>query len=595
MTSVMEPKKDGKNGWGVSSFEAHRQHLTNFLKQKIQPYIDSGECRRILIRAPVKSGKREMVEYIAKRDEAKNPQRVHAFVSAFYRAADKEQREEIKNHNTKVFSFYNKAEVTLFLSWFTGQIALGKQVVVHLDEGDYASGDRQLLCPVYRNIRDEENTTVVMYTATAPEILFSGEVGDPEQPIMDEIHDGGIYVEYEPQANFCGPAHFLDKGLVFNATRFFTMTANGRLALTPQGQDIVRGMRESIAAGTGRNILVLRLSTGETNKKENKDIYIFLQHWRSIPELAEWVIYADKDKVIPNSDGVITNQIQWSNKMFFKSITKDEPIIIVIDQTSTRSTEWACHDRIYATHTFRKQIIFTVSSQAEERVNHYWGSKYPCFQPIKVYGHKKSFELSAKRIDYKSYLNNDWEAKQLSKKELDAKKLQGHHFLIRKPTTHEFHPDYPTPVNETEKDRILELLCCHADVKLSSRVIGGEREVAIFEAEFYPCSNETFNEVNILLRAKILNHRFNNPFQSSLQKGLVDGKYKGFLRGWRVFDYDRDIKTELGYGISGRGGSSRITICYKAGVLGIALRYDTGRKEFKRTLEAFQSMYKNEN
>ena len=593
-TAAMEPKKDGKNGWGVAQFEEHRIHLTNFVKEQIQPAIDDDMCRRILIRAPVKSGKREQVEYIAIRDSAKNPRRVHAFVSAFHRTADSEQRAELKIHNLDVFSITTHLKADEFLEWFKEQIASGKKVVIHLDEGDFASGDRQMLCPVYKEIREEENTTTILYTATDPEILVSGEVGDEAQTIMDETYDSGVRVEYVPPANFCGPARFLDEGLVFDATRFFIKTDDGRYMLTPQGLEIIQGLREAIAAGTGRNIVMLRLSTGETKKKEHKDIYQFLQHCRSIPELDECLIYADKnDKAIPSSEDVIKCSIQWSNKNFWKGITKDTPIIVVIDQTSSRSTEWACHDRVYALHDFRKQITFTTVSQADERVNHYVGYKYATFQPIKVYGHKKSFELSAKRIGRKTYLNKDWEAKQLSKKEQEAKKLQTPHFLIRNPTTHELHPDYREPVSELEKDRIMELLCCHADVKLSARVIGGEREIAIFETEFYPCSNETFNAVNVLLRAKIPNHRFNNPFPASLQKGLVDGQYKGFLRGCRVFDYDRDIKTEAGWGISGKGGSSRITICYKNGVLGLGLRYDTGRKEIRSTLEAFRSMYQN--
>jgi hypothetical protein len=594
-TAAMEPKKDGKTGWSIAQFEAYRPDLTEFIKQKIQPHIDSGECKRLLIRAPVKSGKREQVEYIAMRDFSKNPQRVHAFISAFHRTADNDQRAELKLHNLNVFSIITKTKADEFLDWFALQIAAGKHVVVHLDESDFASGNQQTLCPVYKAIRDEANTTAILYTATHPEMLFSGDVGNPDQELVNEIHEGGVCVEYEPPANFCGPARFLDEGLVSNATRFFIRISDGRLALTPQGLEIIRGLRDSIAVGgTERNIIVLRLPTGETKKKEGKDIYQFLQYWQSIPELAGFLVFADKDiKAVPNSDNVNKSPIQWSNKMFWKGITKDIPIIVVIDQTSSRSTEWACHDRIYALHDFRKQITFTTVSQADERVNHYVGHKYPSFQPIKVYGHKKSFELSAKRIDYQTYLNNDWEAKQLSQKELDAKKLEGSHFLIRKPTTREPHPAYPVPVPITEKDRILELLCCHADVKLSARVIGGEREVSIFEAEFYSCSNETFNDVNVLLRAKIPNHRFNNPFPASLQKGLVDGQYKGFLRGCRVFDYDRDIKTEAGWGISGKGGSSRITICYKDGVLGLGLRYDTGRKEIRSTLEAFRSMYQN--
>ena len=190
-------------------------------------------------------------------------------------------------------------------------------------------------------------------------------------------------------------------------------------------------------------------------------------------------------------------------------------------------------------------------------------------------------------------MNNEWEAKLLSKKDLDAKKLQGPHFLIQTPTTRVLHPDYPVPVPITEKDRILELLCCHADVKLSARVMGREREVAIVGTDFYPCSNETYPEVNALLRERFPTHRFNNPFPSSLEKGLVDGKYKSCIRSiWSVREFT-DVKKEASFGVIGPGGSERLKICYKDGQLGVAVCYDTGRKETRSTLEAVRSMYRN--
>jgi hypothetical protein len=581
----------------VSAFETHRALLTDFVKAKIQPHIDSGECNRILIRAPVKSGKREIVEYIAMRDFTKNPRRVHAFVSAFHRVADKDQRAELEIHNLKVFSITTRTKADDFLVWFAEQLAAGKHVVIHLDESDFASGENQTLSPVYDAIRSQENTIVNMYTATDPEIHYSGEVGDPAQDIVDEMHphNGGIRVEYEPPASFCGPARFLDAGLIFNATRFYTKTADGRLVLTPQGLDIVRGLKEASAAGTGRNILVLRLSTGEANKKEYKDIYQFLQLWHTIPELADCLIYADKDiKAIPNAVDVTKTQIQWSNKTFWKGLTKVEPIIIVIDQTSTRSTEWACHDRMYALHDFRKQITFTTVSQADERVNHYETKYVGGFQPIKVYGHRKTWELSAGRIGNATYLNNEWEAKLLSKKEIERKKLEGSHFLIRKPSTpHEIHPDYPLPVNESEKDRILELLCCHAKVTLSARVIGGVREIPVCKLEFHPCTNETFLELKSQLAVRFPTHRFNNSFTESHARMLLNQnqRYEGYLRGWRVMDYDTDILSRK-YTFTGVAkGHPRLAICYSSGILGIALNYDTGEKVAKNTLEAFRSMY----
>ena len=126
MSSI--PPKDNKHSWSVAIFETHRSPLTNFLKNRILPLLDSQECRRIVVRAPVKSGKREMVEYLAVRDQAHSPQRVHGFVSSFHRVADEEQRKELAIHNMRVFSLRNKKQAEECAAWATEQIAAGKQV-----------------------------------------------------------------------------------------------------------------------------------------------------------------------------------------------------------------------------------------------------------------------------------------------------------------------------------------------------------------------------------------------------------------------------------------------------------------------------------
>ena len=79
------------------------------------PLIDSKICRVIVLRAPVKSGKREIVEYSAMRDiECKKPKRVHGFISAWHRTADLDQRNELTVHNIQVFSIINDDTVTKF-------------------------------------------------------------------------------------------------------------------------------------------------------------------------------------------------------------------------------------------------------------------------------------------------------------------------------------------------------------------------------------------------------------------------------------------------------------------------------------------------
>lgn len=591
---MLPPKKDDKHSWSVAIFETHRPSLTEFLKLRVLPLLDNWGCQRILIRAHVKSGKREIVEYLAIRDSAHNPTRVHAFISAFHRTADECQRAELKIHNLHVFPLITRAKADACIKWVADMIAAGKRVVLHLDECDFATGHRQVLSALYNAVHNNINVTTILYSATPQEVLFSGEVEEDEyQGMLDEMILTGEHIQYQPPPSFCGPARFLDEGLVKEATPFFRKTAAG-LALTPQGQEIITDLRAGIASGSRRNILVLRLSYMDlggslAQKKENKSIYQFLQDWSTIPELAGCLVYADKgEKDIPSASEVLKEMIQWSSSRFWYAKRTDVPIIVVIDQTSSRSTEWACHDRVYAEHDFRNTITFSVISQAQERVNHY-EQKYAGFQPIKVYGHLKTFQLSAGRISYKDYMTHEWAARKVDRRTADRLGLVGDYYDIKRTSgDHELHALCPEPVTETEKDRILQEIGCFAKIKVSPRVAGNIKIMPVIKPEFIPCEKRTFSSIKTTLDARF-SHNFQNPFIESEEHGLQDGRYKGNLRGWRVLDYEIDVVPSPRWGVTQT--NPRLAVCYRAGVIGVALRYYTGETETVNTLETFKSMY----
>ena len=71
-------------------------------------------------------------------------------------------------------------------------------------------------------------------------------------------------------------------------------------------------------------------------------------------------------------------------------------------------------------------------------------------------------------------------------------------------------------------------------------------------------------------------------------KNYIDGKYQGYLREWKVFDYE-EIKSAPGWGVLIE--KTRIVICYRNEVLGIALCYNTGNFIEQDTLSAIKSMY----
>lgn len=589
--------------WPVAIFERERAHMTEWVRAAVIPHLESEAVRRILIRAPVKSGKREIVEYIAMRDNVDPKRRVHAFVSAFHRVADESQRSELREHNLEVFSIRDDTNVIQFSTWLAAQLAAGYQVVIHLDECDYGAGYRQKMRYIWDLVRDNLACTVVLYSATPEEVLFSDEVTtEGGVGVVNSILNDGVICHYVPPAGYCGPARFLAEGLIHRARPFFqrSATAAGGWALSEQGAEILRDMRAAHASAPRRNMLALRLSYAELGSavkgKQKKAFYQFLQGLLTIPELVgadDIMIHLDKES-FPETDlstalrdRITCGSIEWSNPTFWRKFNTEDLHIIVMDQTSTRSTEWACHNRLFAYHDYRNTVTFSTVSQAQERVNHY-EQRYGGFQPIRVYGHVRSFQLSAGAITYEQFLNYEWEKRKVDRRTVAGVSV----YTIRSTETGELHPEIPGPLLEADADAVLEELDCLALLSLSSRVKGSSYLMPVYTSEFHtvnPGEFEAFRAAHLGVWGSM---RFQDPFVESTERGLSeDGRYKGYLREWAVFDYDRDIVPQPGWGI-GEGSRPRLTICYKDGVLGIAVRYFTGEYRTENTLRAYRSMYR---
>lgn len=579
--------------WTVAVFEVQRSHMTNFVRTEILPHLEDTECRRIVVRAPVKSGKREMVEYISMRDSSgKEPStRVHAFVSAWHRKADEEQRDELNHQNMNVFSITNASRLTLCLAWIQQQLDKGLRVVIHLDECDHGSGSNQTLSKLWREIRNNERINCVLYSATPEEVLYSGEVEiEPEiNDMMGEMVEGHI-VRYGPPPGYCGPLRFINEGLVQEAFPFIENTASG-YTLSDQSKMIVRDLMSAIQINPQRNILVVRLSTAEGRTKEDKAIHQFIRACGSFSDLQGVAIITDlSEKADVRGTSVINETIQWSNPNYWRFCRPAGiPTIIVIDQKSSRSTEWACHDRIFATHDFRNVARFSTISQAVERVNHY-EQKYGSFQPIRVYCHKKSMLLSADMITYNDYCSVKWVAKKVINVDL---------WNIVHKETEDPHPRWPNHVDAKTRDRALQILECYATTSLSQRVTGAVKSVPIYHVEFHPVKPEEWDaKVRTIMPNTVTRSLFRNPFLESNKDPHrpVDTKFQGYLTGrWSVLDFDRDVKNTENWGARSKGADGyyvpQRVICYRGGEVGIAVRIDTKERETKNTLKAFRSMY----
>ena len=552
-----KPKTETES-WSISDFEQKREELVKFVCDNICPLIENG-IMRILVRAPVKSGKRGMVEYLAMRDKKSREKRVHAFVSAWHRAADKEQREELGDHNLKVFSIINDKSVKSFLKWLKDNIEAGNLIVVHLDECDHGSGDKQMLSKIWSKIRSDPRVTTILYSATPEEAMFSHEFD------IREFTESHPPLFYTPPKGYCGSGRFLEEDLVHDAQPFFRKDG-----LSEQAKEILRDMHASRQTNPKRNLLILRL-TAVNSKHE------FLKSISSFKELSEFTIIVDKDD---DDCDIQKEEIQWSSKSYWDKKGTDKPLLIVHNQTATRSTEWSCHDRVFATHDYREKVVYVVVSQAQERVNHY-EAKYGGFQPIRVYGHKKTFQLSAGQIDYKEYIKNPW-----FKRKVDRRIATEEVYTIRNTETNTLHHDYDKHYTENEAIKILRSLMSYGKTELSNRLACGGSEVPVYQGEWLPITKETWDTD---WSEYCLTHpsfgKMENPFINA-EKHRKGEIWLGQHRGWKHLEFSEGKLYQIVSGGRiqldlGSTGGDRKTVCYSNGQLGVFIARLTGERKYK--------------
>lgn len=671
--------------WSVAEFQLYRPYITNFVDSNIVPLIEYSEhdVRRVLIHGEVKSGKREIVEYIARRDDG-SKQREHIFISAFHRKADESQRIELEKHNMKVFSVISREVAKEVVIYINERVSQGIKIILHADECDYGTGSRQNLQFIYGRIKENTNIITILYSATPEEVLFSQDItqSEEDEEFIGGIYEQGIRLYYVPPKTYCGAKKFLDEKLVKNAVPFFKKE-DGTYLLSSQGKEIIAEAKENLRNSNMqkaeaaylyrkymnenniseaekyekiynkkiRNVIVLRLTYKtyrSSQRNNNRSIEEFLNNSHLFPELADVNIIADKtdlSKYINNNQNISCETVNWSNKSYWDNKSSEKLIIIVHEQTSTRSTEWEFHDRVFATHDYRPNVSYGTIAQAQLRVAHY-SSKYGEFQPIHVYGNLKTFQLAAKEITFSEYLNDDWEKRQVLRDHwmvddlvkykdnnswVDAvitaynnddtynlslidgslmhktnvrknnikKNKENKKFNIVNTNTDVIHPEYSDEYFKSTAEKILDDLGCNVKSELSSRVKGKSKIVLKIYPLFIKCDENdiieqihTHIKTNMQLPETVRNHNF---VTSSLFNSFVDCEdgqrnYMGTLRSIRkIYTYEKMEKERWGFSLSNNG--PRLTVCYQANDLGVCLRYVTGDREEVNTLSSYLSMY----
>jgi hypothetical protein len=378
-------------GW----FQEEREEVYGF-STAIAEKIKSGK-RHIIIGAPVKCGKRVIVECLT----LTIPDYQHMYVCSLNRKDIKTQKEELDQYNISMQCVYSDEHCKSAISEITHLLSSGKTVVIHFDECDYGSGKKQKMSGLFAFIKSNDRIVKLYYSATPEEVLYSDATERGDYELM----------EFTPPESYCGAQYFLDNDLVFDAEPLFEKEG-GQLSLTDHCKMV---LRDSIKPD--RNIVGLRV----TGKGISGDL---LKANKTRLEAESGRLKID-DREFTYTVISATDSFEWEDEERRNGYTRnqDKIFVFVVNQTCGRSTDlngW--HHRLACWHDARKinKSNLNTLKQAMLRPSHY-DTNYceshgvstskcraegcqPMAQPIRMYVPKECIENAASG-DIKAYVD----------------------------------------------------------------------------------------------------------------------------------------------------------------------------------------------
>jgi hypothetical protein len=333
----------------ASYFESERPEIHGFVENVlIAECINRNKSVNILIKAPVKCGKREIGECIS----VLMPTHKVIYVTSLNRVDVKNQQDELELYGILTFIITEKCvEAT---AQITEWLASGLPIVVILDECDYGTGSTGSMRKFYDHIRSNNSIIKMYFSATPEETLHSALSGTLRF----------AFVEFTPPASYCGAQWFLDNDCWYEPDIFFEED-EGIVSLTDHGSTV---MRESFT--TDRNVGVVRVTGRKISArlvKANIKALETATNLRRLPTMRPF-----KFKVVSNND-----KFNWEDEETRGGYVK-KPLaynyIFVIFQTCTRGTDlkgW--HHRLAFWHDARSRKDSNLNTlvQAMLRPTHY--------------------------------------------------------------------------------------------------------------------------------------------------------------------------------------------------------------------------------
>lgn len=310
-------------------------------------------CKKhVIIKAPVKSGKKEMAfiqAMLSSLGKKENQQTLHVYLTGLARNDIKVQLWQYRSYGIHAETIYHSQSAEI-ITTLAALFAKNKKVIVHLDESDYASGKDQKLSKLFDflNQQDLEKLLLRLYSATQEEVIFS------------DFADNAEIMTFIPPPNY------------FGAVWALTKHKESKPFLS-QIDEIIT----DFISKKDRPIGIVRI-TGSDKKKGNSR-YFSLQNDQELEKKLrkdniELYFINDTDRFYwedeEDSSGNILHN-SW-DRFVDRFNQFGQRTIIVVNQKATRSTEIQCHKYLAFIHDHREMMTTQATyHQAIGRVFHY--------------------------------------------------------------------------------------------------------------------------------------------------------------------------------------------------------------------------------
>ena len=349
-------------------FQQMRPEVTALCKKIIQAVAE--DKRHILIKAEVKSGKKDIVECCSKLVNAPI-----IYATALNRKDVKKQKDELEMYDI-VTRLINKDDECVATIEDIKRRIQQTPVWICLDECDYGSGVLQKMAPLFREFKNEPKVIKVYFSATSHETEVSALKDRPDF----------VMFTFVPPTTYHGAQYFLDANLVFEPDAFFVVDDDGNIEFTAHAETVIQS---SISADTQRHIGTVRIRNNIPIKDlKKKRIKEALE-----AQLNQFVGNGRPWEIVPVD---ASDSHDWEDRRTRNGFVRDTQFnyLIVIKQTCTRGTDlkgW--HETLAFWHDDRKHddnFLPNTIIQALLRVAHYGEP-----QKIRIYGSKQVVELAA--------------------------------------------------------------------------------------------------------------------------------------------------------------------------------------------------------